>query len=123
MPILALSIQGSSDITPQRLKIANNEYDYIVTTLLSTEVRDSVIEPKLLLYHSIQGIWEGQTTFNWTFINKNENMFMHDNNDRILTIYNNYLMNVSFCKAIKFGCFKSLGKLLCQYISGAGNSI
>ena len=93
---VGLSIQTTSSIpSSQLIEIINNEYKYVVTSILNTQVRDLVKEPNLFLYRSIQGTWTNFDQFNWTWINEHENMFCHHDGNRIKTIYNSWLMNAS----------------------------
>ena len=93
---IGLSIQTTSAIpSSQLIEIINNEYKYVVTSILNTEVRNLVKDPKLLLYRSIQGTWTDFNQFNWTWINQHENMFCHHDGNRIKTIYDSWLMNAS----------------------------
>ncbi len=93
---IGLSIQSTNAIpSSQLIELINNEYEYVVTSILDTQIRDLVKDPKLFLYRSIQGTWTDFNQFNWTWINQHENMFCHHNGNRIKTIYDSWLMNAS----------------------------
>jgi hypothetical protein len=71
----------------------NAHYAYVMTPVLSREVRRAVQGPDLILYRSIQGTWEGFGQFDWAHINATETMFEHHQGERILTLWNSWLMN------------------------------
>lgn len=82
-----------SNTTPAQLDFINTHYDYILTSVNKQRVRNAVKGPKLFLYRSIQGTWTNFTSFDWNHINSHENMFCHNNNQRIKTIWNSWLMD------------------------------
>lgn len=81
--------------TDAQIDFVNSHYDYVMTSVLNTELREKIQGPKLLLYRSIQGTWTDFNHFNWKHIDLNENMFCHHNDNRIKTIWNSWLMNGS----------------------------
>ncbi|MHA1652013.1 MAG: putative glycoside hydrolase [Candidatus Helarchaeota archaeon] len=81
--------------TDAQIDFVNSHYDYVMTSVLNTELREKIQGPKLLLYRSIQGTWTDFNHFNWKHIDSNENMFCHHNGNRIKTIWNSWLMNGS----------------------------
>ncbi len=90
----------SKEITDAQIDFVNAHYNYVLTSLLSNEVRNKIQGPQLLLYRSIQGTWTNFNQFDWNHINENENMFCHNSstknpnpNNRILTIWNSWLMD------------------------------
>ena len=92
-------IRVSYYVTDAQIGFINQHYDYVITPYLSDEIRNKITTPKLLLYRSIQGVWENFTQFDYNFINSNENMFCHsdsliqDTSTRILTIWGSLLMD------------------------------
>ena len=80
-------------ISSAQTEFINRNFAYVMTPFLSTEVRTAFSEPHLILYRSIQGTWEGFSHFDWEHIDAHENMFLHHNGERILTIWNSWLMN------------------------------
>ena len=80
-------------ISNAQIDFINNHYDFVMTPFLSQEVRESIQEPKLILYRSIQGTWTNFDHFDWEHINAHENMFCHHRGKRILTIWDSWLMN------------------------------
>ncbi len=89
-------IISSSD---KQIEFINDNFDYVMTPFLNTEIRNAITKPKLFLYRSIQGTWENFNQFDWEHINSQENMFCHSDssdqspNTRILTLWNSWLMN------------------------------
>jgi len=76
-----------------QIDFVNSHYDYVMTPFLGQEIRDKIQGPQLILYRSIQGTWTDFDQFDWEHINANENMFCHHQGDRILTIWNSWLMD------------------------------
>ncbi len=89
----ALGIRIASRITPQQAAFINQNYHFVMTPILSQEVRDAIQEPQLILYRSIQGTWAGFNQFDWEHINAHENMFAHAGGERIPTRWDSLLMN------------------------------
>ena len=93
------SIRIIGNPSQKQIEFINNNFDYVMTPFLSEDIRNMVTKPKLFLYRSIQGTWEGFNQFDWEHINSNENMFCHSDSSnqsaetRILTIWNSWLMN------------------------------
>ncbi len=83
----------STQIGDDVLHFINLHYAYVMTPVLSEEVRRAVQGPDLILYRSIQGTWEGFKQFDWAHINATENMFEHHEGERILTLWSSWLMN------------------------------
>ncbi len=79
--------------TEEQLSFINANYDFVMSHYLHEIVREAVQGPDLILYRSIQGTWEGFNHLDWEHINATENMFEHHNGERILTIWNSWLMN------------------------------
>ena len=80
-------------ITDAQIDFIDRHYDYVMTPFLTSEVRNKIQNPKLLLYRSIQGTWTNFNQFDWNYITKNENMFCHHSGSRIKTIWNSWLMD------------------------------
>ncbi len=76
-----------------------NHFDYVMTPVLSSEMRDKYSTVELLLYRSIRGAWADTSQFDWNHLDTCENMFCHsdsavqDTSTRIMTIYSSYLMD------------------------------
>ncbi len=83
----------TASATDAQINFINNHFDYVMTSLLSQDVRKKITKPKLFLYRSIQSTWENFSQFDWAYIDKHENMFCHNNGKRIITVYSSYLMN------------------------------
>lgn len=79
--------------TEAQIDFVNSHYDYVMTPFLSKEIRARIQKPQLILYRSIQGTWTDFNQFDWAHINAHENMFCHHQGDRILTIWNSWLMD------------------------------
>ena len=75
------------------IQFINEHYAYVMTPILSEEARNAIQGPDLILYRSIQGTWEGFSQFDWEHINATEGMFEHHKGERILTLWNSWLMN------------------------------
>jgi len=92
-------VRISYNITDDQIHFIDNHFDYVMTPFLNDEIRQSIQKPKLLLYRSIQGTWEGFEQFDWAHIDSNENMFCHSDSanqsreTRILTRWNSWLMD------------------------------
>ncbi len=92
-------VRISYNITDDQIHFIDNHFDYVMTPFLSEKIRQSIQKPKLLLYRSIQGTWEGFDQFDWAHIDSNENMFCHSDSanqsreTRILTRWNSWLMD------------------------------
>ncbi len=92
-------IRVSYYVTDAQIEFINRHYNYVITPYLSDEIRNKIVGPELLLYRSIQGVWENFSQFDYDFINSNENMFCHtdsliqDTSTRILTIWGSWLMD------------------------------
>ena len=83
----------STQISPEQVDFVNQHYDFVMTPILSHAMRAAIHRPQLILYRSIQGTWTGFNHFDWEHINAHENMFEHHHSERILTIWNSWLMN------------------------------
>ena len=83
----------SFNVTKVQVDFVNSHYDYVMTPFLGEEIRDGIQGPQLILYRSIQGTWTDFDQFDWAHINAHENMFCHHQGDRILTIWNSWLMD------------------------------
>lgn len=88
-----------SNLSSEQLDFVNSHYYAVMTSLGSDLVRENISGPKLILYRSIEGTWTDFTQFDWDHIDSNENMFCHNTssantneNDRILTRWNSWLM-------------------------------
>ncbi len=79
--------------TEEQLKFMNANYNFVLSHYLHQLIREAVQGPDLILYRSIQGTWEGFNHLDWEHINATETMFEHNNGERILTIWNSWLMN------------------------------
>ena len=92
-------VRISYNITNDQIHFIDNHFDYVMTPFLREDIRQSIQKPKLLLYRSIQGTWEGFDQFDWAHIDSNENMFCHSDSanqsreTRILTRWNSWLMD------------------------------
>lgn len=82
-----------SNVTPAQIDFINTHYNYVMTPVLDPKMRSSIQNPDLILYRSIQGTWEGFNHFDWEHIDSHENMFLHHNEERILTIWDSWLMD------------------------------
>jgi len=80
-------------ISPEQVDFVNQHYDYVMTSILDEAARDAIQGPDLILYRSIQGTWSDFDQFDWEHINATETMFEHHQGERILTIWNSWLMN------------------------------
>ena len=83
----------SFNVTEAQIDFVNSHYDYVMTPFLSEEIVDRIQGSQLILYRSIQGTWTDFSQFDWAHINAHENMFCHHQGDRILTIWNSWLMD------------------------------
>ncbi|NOZ60129.1 MAG: T9SS type A sorting domain-containing protein [Calditrichaeota bacterium] len=96
---ISKGIRISYNITDNQIQFIDSHFDFVMTPFLSHEIRQSFQKPKLLLYRSIQGTWEGFNQFDWAHIDSNENMFCHSDSanlspaTRILTRWNSWLMD------------------------------
>jgi len=81
--------------TDAQVDFINKHYDYVTTPVLKDEIREQVQGPKLFLHRSIQGTWTNFDHFDWAHIDTHENMFCHHNGNRIITIWNSWLMDGS----------------------------
>ena len=88
-----LGVRISSTISEGQLAFVNTRFDFVMTEALGEDIRAMVQGPKLFLYRSIQGTWEGFNQFDWNHIDTCENMFCHHQGERIRTIYNSWLMD------------------------------
>ena len=93
-------IKISPSVTNAQMEFLNNHYDMVVTSVLSQEIRDKIVNPELLLYRSIRDGWPNFTHFDWSHIDSTENMFCHSDsldqskNTRIfITRTNSWLMD------------------------------
>ncbi len=89
----SLGTRINARITPEQLTFINQNFQYVMTPILLESVRNAVHGPELILYRSIQGTWEGFDQFDWDVIDSRENMFLHQDGERILTRWNSWLMN------------------------------
>ncbi len=89
----AIGVRVTTRLTPQQIAFVNRNYHFVMTPSLGQTVRDAVQGPRLILYRSIQGTWEGFEQFDWEHINAHENMFEHHDGERIITRWHSYLMN------------------------------
>jgi hypothetical protein len=86
-------------MTPEQTSFVNRYFHYVMTPVLSREMRNKYDSAELLLYRSIRGVWDDTLQFDWNYINLHENMFCHSDSSiqdvttRIKTIYRSYLMN------------------------------
>ncbi len=92
-PNFSIGARVYSNVTPAQIDFINTHYDYVMTPVLDPQMRSSIQIPDLILYRSIQGTWEKFNHFDWEHINSLENMFLHNNEERILTIWNSWLMD------------------------------
>ena len=83
----------TTQISPAMIEFINEHYAYVMTPILSEEARNAIQGPDLILYRSIQGTWEGFNQFDWAHIDATEGMFEHHHGERILTLWNSWLMN------------------------------
>ena len=83
----------TTQVSPGMILFINEHYSYVMTPILSEEARNAIQGPDLILYRSIQGTWEGFSQFDWEHINATETMFEHHDGERILTLWNSWLMN------------------------------
>ncbi len=90
---LRVGVRVTFRATEAQIDFINRHYDYVMTPFLSREIRDRVQGPRLILYRSIQGTWTGFDQFDWAHIDAHENMFCHHQGERILTIWNSWLMD------------------------------
>jgi hypothetical protein len=81
--------------TQAQIDFVNGHYDYVMTSVLSVELREKIQGPRLFLYRSIQGTWTNFRQFDWDHIDSNENMFCHHKDSRIKTIWTSWLMDGS----------------------------
>jgi len=81
--------------TQAQIDFVNGHYDYVMTSVLSVELREKIQGPRLFLYRSIQGTWTNFKQFDWDHIDSNENMFCHHKDSRIKTIWTSWLMDGS----------------------------
>ncbi len=83
----------SAQISDAQIDFVNTHYNYVVTPILKTTVREKIQGPKLILYRSIQGTWKNFHHFDWEYINAHENMFSHHQQQRIQTRWKSWLMD------------------------------
>lgn len=89
----------SSGVSAAQLDFINEHFDFVMTPFLSEDILQSIQNPELFLYRSIQGTWTHFNQFDWDHINSHENMFCHSDsvdqsvNTRILTAWNSWLMD------------------------------
>jgi len=88
-----LGARVTRPLSAQQIAVLNQNFYYVMTPLLGENIRTVIHEPKLILYRSIQGTWEGFAQFDWEHINANENMFLHREGARIKTVWDSWLMN------------------------------
>jgi len=82
-----------TNISQAQLEFINQNMAYVMTPILNDSMRNAITEPQLILYRSIQGTWDGFNHFDWEHIDANENMFLHHQDERILTLWHSWLMN------------------------------
>lgn len=92
-PNFSIGARVYSNVTSAQIDFINKHYHYVMTPILDPQMRSSIQQPELILYRSIQGTWEGFNHFDWEHINLNENMFLHHNGERIITIWDSWLMD------------------------------
>ena len=92
-PNFRLGARVTRSLTPAQIAFLNRNFYDVMTPYLSEEVRQTIRQPQLFLYRSIQGTWEGFTQFDWAHIDAHESMFLHHDGRRIRTIWNSWLMN------------------------------
>lgn len=92
-PNFHLGARVTRRLSAAQLAFLNRNFDAVITPFLGEDVRRSVTGPRLLLYRSIQGTWEGFTQFDWPYIDAHENMFLHHRGQRIKTVWDSWLMN------------------------------
>ena len=95
-----LATRITSRVTEKQIEFVNKHFEFVMTPVLSSEMREKVKGPVLFLYRSIQGTWTDFDHFDWSHIDANENMFCHNSspdnpypNNRIKTIWNSWLMD------------------------------
>ena len=84
---------SNAQVTDAQIDFINNNFDYVLTSILDERVRNKIQDPTLFLYRSMQDGWPDFNQFDWDHMDAHENMFYHNNGERIWTIYNSYLMN------------------------------
>ncbi len=93
------SVRISYTITEDQVRFIDEHFDYVMTPILSHQVRSAIHKPKLILYRSIQGTWTNFNQFDWEHINSCENMFCHSDSadqspkTRIRTRWDSWLMD------------------------------
>ncbi len=92
-PNFLLGARVTRNLSPAQVAILNQNFYYVMTPLLGENIRKAIRQPKLILYRSIQGTWEGFSQFDWEHINAHENMFLHHQGARIKTVWDSWLMN------------------------------
>ncbi len=96
---IRISFLTDNFTTEAQENFINTHFDYVMTPVLSDEMREKYDSVSLFLYRSLRGTWPDTLQFDWNFITTNENMFCHydstdqSSNTRILTKYGSYLMN------------------------------
>ncbi len=96
---IRISFLTNNFTTEEQEQFVNSHYDYVMTPVLSDEMRAKYDSVEILLYRSIRGTWDDNLQFDWNFITQNENMFCHwdsliqDTSTRIKTKYYSYLMD------------------------------
>ncbi len=83
----------ATQASPGLLDFVNQHYSFLMTPILGENARQSIYGPDLILYRSIQGMWDKSNQFDWEHISANENMFEHHQGERIFTIWDAWLMN------------------------------
>ncbi len=92
-PNFNLGSRVYSIATTDQIAFINAHYQYVITPVLQDNMRQAIQEPRLILYRSIQGTWEGFNHFDWDYINAHESMFEHYQEKRIRTVWDSWLMN------------------------------
>jgi len=82
-----------TNISQAQMDFINRNMTYVMTPILNESIRNAITGPQLILYRSIQGTWDGFNHFDWEHIDSNENMFLHHQGERILTLWHSWLMN------------------------------
>ncbi len=92
-PNFRIGARVTRNLSAQQLAFLNQHFYDVMTPLLGANIRHAVQGPKLILYRSIQGTWEGFDHFDWEHIDAHENMFLHHGGERIQTVWGSWLMN------------------------------
>lgn len=88
-----IGIRITSVLTSAQIEFINQNIHYVMTPILSHASRAAIQGPQLILYRSILGTWQGFSQFDWNHIASHESMFCHDNDERIITHWNSWLMD------------------------------